>query len=75
MTYFEEYDPGSTRQSYERTVTKADIVLHAEQAPRAAKSWRAATTPNGRSFLASPRRMSKFSIRAARSSSRSSTST
>ena len=51
MTYFEEYEPGSTRQSYECTVTKADIVPHAEQAPRAARSWRSATTPNSRSLL------------------------
>ena len=69
MTYFKEYDPGSTRQSYERTVTKADIMLHAEQRPRAARSWRSATTPNDRSLLASLRRISKFSIRAARLSS------
>lgn len=31
MTYFEEYVQGSTRQSHGRTVTEADIVLHAGQ--------------------------------------------
>lgn len=31
MTYFEEYELGSTRQSHGRTVTEADIVLHAGQ--------------------------------------------
>ena len=31
MTYFEEYELGSTRQSYGRTLTEADIVLHAGQ--------------------------------------------
>lgn len=31
MTYFEEYLQGSTRQSHGRTVTEADIVLHAGQ--------------------------------------------
>lgn len=31
MTYFEDYVLGSTRQSYGRTVTEADIVLHAGQ--------------------------------------------
>ncbi|MDQ1580385.1 MAG: hypothetical protein QOD05_1160 [Microbacteriaceae bacterium] len=31
MTYFEEYELGSSRQSYGRTVTEADIVLHAGQ--------------------------------------------
>ncbi len=31
MTYFEEYVQGSSRQSHGRTVTEADIVLHAGQ--------------------------------------------
>lgn len=31
MTYFEDYELGSTRQSHGRTVTEADIVLHAGQ--------------------------------------------
>ncbi len=31
MTYFEEYVLGSTRTSHGRTVTEADIVLHAGQ--------------------------------------------
>ena len=31
MTYFEEYRLGSSRQSYGRTVTETDIVLHAGQ--------------------------------------------
>ncbi len=31
MTYFEEYVLGSTRRSHGRTVTEADIVLHAGQ--------------------------------------------
>jgi acyl dehydratase len=31
VTYFEEYELGSTRQSHGRTVTEADIVLHAGQ--------------------------------------------
>jgi len=31
MTYFEEYELGSSRQSHGRTVTEADIVLHAGQ--------------------------------------------
>ena len=31
MTYFEEYELGSTRTSHGRTVTEADIVLHAGQ--------------------------------------------
>lgn len=31
MTYFEEYELGSTRRSHGRTVTEADIVLHAGQ--------------------------------------------
>lgn len=31
MTYFEEYELGSRRQSHGRTVTEADIVLHAGQ--------------------------------------------
>ena len=31
MTHFEEYELGSTRQSHGRTVTEADIVLHAGQ--------------------------------------------
>jgi len=31
MTYFEEYRLGSTRHSHGRTVTEADIVLHAGQ--------------------------------------------
>ena len=31
MTYFEEYVQGSTRRSHGRTVTEADIVLHAGQ--------------------------------------------
>lgn len=31
MTYFEEYERGSRRQSHGRTVTEADIVLHAGQ--------------------------------------------
>ena len=31
MAYFEEYELGSTRQSYGRTLTEADIVLHAGQ--------------------------------------------
>lgn len=31
MTYFEEYELGSTRKSHGRTVTEADIVLHAGQ--------------------------------------------
>ena len=31
MTYFEEYALGSTRRSHGRTVTEADIVLHAGQ--------------------------------------------
>lgn len=31
MTFFEEYELGSTRQSHGRTVTEADIVLHAGQ--------------------------------------------
>lgn len=31
MTYFEEYVLDSTRRSYGRTVTEADIVLHAGQ--------------------------------------------
>lgn len=31
MTYFEEYETGSTRTSHGRTVTEADIVLHAGQ--------------------------------------------
>ena len=31
MTFFEEYVLGSTRQSHGRTVTEADIVLHAGQ--------------------------------------------
>ncbi|MES2093561.1 MAG: MaoC/PaaZ C-terminal domain-containing protein [Actinomycetota bacterium] len=31
MTYFEEYELGSTRHSHGRTVTEADIVLHAGQ--------------------------------------------
>ena len=31
MTYFEEYELASSRQSYGRTVTEADIVLHAGQ--------------------------------------------
>ncbi len=31
MTYFEDYVLGSTRRSHGRTVTEADIVLHAGQ--------------------------------------------
>ena len=31
MTYFEEYQLGSTRHSIGRTITEADIVLHAGQ--------------------------------------------
>ncbi len=31
MTYFDEYVQGSTRRSHGRTVTEADIVLHAGQ--------------------------------------------
>jgi len=31
VTYFEEYELGSTRKSHGRTVTEADIVLHAGQ--------------------------------------------
>ena len=31
MTYFEEYELGSSRQSHGRTVTETDIVLHAGQ--------------------------------------------
>lgn len=31
MTYFEEYTLGSSRRSHGRTVTEADIVLHAGQ--------------------------------------------
>ncbi|AZI56854.1 dehydratase [Nakamurella antarctica] len=31
MTYFEEYEQGSTRKSHGRTITEADIVLHAGQ--------------------------------------------
>ena len=31
MTYFEDYELGSTRTSHGRTVTEADIVLHAGQ--------------------------------------------
>jgi acyl dehydratase len=31
VTFFEEYELGSTRQSHGRTVTEADIVLHAGQ--------------------------------------------
>jgi len=31
VTYFEEYQLGSTRHSHGRTVTEADIVLHAGQ--------------------------------------------
>jgi acyl dehydratase len=31
VTYFEEYELGSSRRSYGRTVTEADIVLHAGQ--------------------------------------------
>jgi acyl dehydratase len=31
MTWFEEYEIGSTRTSHGRTVTEADIVLHAGQ--------------------------------------------
>ncbi|MEP6478587.1 MAG: MaoC/PaaZ C-terminal domain-containing protein [Rhodoglobus sp.] len=31
MTYFEEYELGSSRVSHGRTVTEADIVLHAGQ--------------------------------------------
>jgi acyl dehydratase len=31
MTYFEEYELGSTRLSHGRTVTEADIVVHAGQ--------------------------------------------
>jgi len=31
MTYFEDYELGSTRRSHGRTVTEADIVLHAGQ--------------------------------------------
>jgi acyl dehydratase len=31
MSYFEEYIVGSTRESYARTVTEADIVVHAGQ--------------------------------------------
>lgn len=31
MTYFEEYEHGSTRRSHGRTITEADIVLHAGQ--------------------------------------------
>jgi acyl dehydratase len=31
MTYFEEYELGSTRRSHGRTVTEADIVMHAGQ--------------------------------------------
>jgi acyl dehydratase len=31
VTYFEEYELGSRRQSHGRTVTEADIVLHAGQ--------------------------------------------
>jgi len=31
VTYFEAYELGSTRQSHGRTVTEADIVLHAGQ--------------------------------------------
>ena len=31
MSFFEDYELGSTRQSHGRTVTEADIVLHAGQ--------------------------------------------
>jgi acyl dehydratase len=31
VTFFEEYELGSTRESHGRTVTEADIVLHAGQ--------------------------------------------
>ncbi len=52
MTYFEEYELGSTRQSHGRTVTEADIVLHAGQTgdfyPHHMDAEFAKTLPGGR---------------------------
>ena len=52
MTHFEEYELGSTRQSHGRTVTEADIVLHAGQTgdfyPHHMDAEFAKTLPGGR---------------------------
>lgn len=52
MTYFEEYELGSTRRSHGRTVTEADIVLHAGQTgdffPHHMDAEFAKTLPGGR---------------------------